>query len=351
MSSAATRRTRRRRRSGRISKSSYRPGLLFFAKPVRNQAGQCFHGGGGVIAGTDDPERGAGAGGEHHQAHDRRAADGLAVAGDRDLGVILLGHLHEFRRGAGVQTLLVDNLDIANDCPIRTSGCVGAVGHLPGRTRLAIVQYLRPAACAAATAASRGQGSRTLASLMSMGRLMPASTSTLGWLITEMARFDGVPPNMSVRMATPEPLSTRLTASRMLLRHCSTSSSGPMVMASICCWGPTTCSKAERNSVASRPWVTSTRPIIPNSPWARCCAARKAAHSGSFGAPMQGPSSLSMRCVALRKVGAKGGLEGPFRRGPALRPVWLIFLNFAGERGSPGPGPRSIAGRRGVDHS
>ena len=32
---------------------------------------------------------------------------------------------------------------------------------------------------------------------------MPASTSTLGWLITEIARFEGVPPNMSVRMATP----------------------------------------------------------------------------------------------------------------------------------------------------
>ena len=46
---------------------------------------------------------------------------------------------------------------------------------------------------------------------------MPASTSTLGRLITEIARLDGVPPNMSVRMATPSPLSTRLTASMMSL--------------------------------------------------------------------------------------------------------------------------------------
>ena len=51
--------------------------------------------------------------------------------------------------------------------------------------------------------------SRTLASLTSIGRLMPASTSTLGRPITEIARFDGVPPNMSVRMATPSPVSTR----------------------------------------------------------------------------------------------------------------------------------------------
>ena len=61
---------------------------------------------------------------------------------------------------------------------------------------------------------------------------------------------------------------------RLLARHlgkhipgnpaviCSGSSSGPMVTASICCWGPTTCSSAERNSTASRPWVTSTKPII-----------------------------------------------------------------------------------------
>ena len=42
---------------------------------------------------------------------------------------------------------------------------------------------------------------------------------------------------MSVRMATPSPLSTRLTASMMSLRRCSTSSSGPIVTASICCLG------------------------------------------------------------------------------------------------------------------
>ena len=34
---------------------------------------------------------------------------------------------------------------------------------------------------------------------------MPASTSTFGRLMQEMARLDGVPPNMSVRMATPSP--------------------------------------------------------------------------------------------------------------------------------------------------
>ena len=41
--------------------------------------------------------------------------------------------------------------------------------------------------------------------------------------------MEGVPPNMSVSTATPSPVSTRLIASMMSLRRCSTSSSGPMV--------------------------------------------------------------------------------------------------------------------------
>ena len=40
------------------------------------------------------------------------------------------------------------------------------------------------------------------------------------------------------------------------------SSSGPIVIVSTCCCGPTTCSMAARNSIASRPCVTSTIPII-----------------------------------------------------------------------------------------
>jgi len=47
----------------------------------------------------------------------------------------------------------------------------------------------------------------------------------------EIARLEGVPPNMSVRMATPSPLSTRLTASIMSRRHKSESSSAPIVTA------------------------------------------------------------------------------------------------------------------------
>src|SRR3954451_6530731 len=95
-----------------------------------------------------------------------------------------------------------------------------------------------------------------------MGRLIPASTSTFGRLMQEIARLDGVPPNISVRMTTPSPLSTRLTASVIARRHNSGSSWAETTIASICSWRPRICSSAALNSWARRPWVTSTRPII-----------------------------------------------------------------------------------------
>src|SRR6476469_10730029 len=85
--------------------------------------------------------------------------------------------------------------------------------HFPASTRLAMVTYLRPAAWAASTASSSGHSARIFASFTSIGILIPASTSTLGRPMQEIAKFEGVPPNMSVRIATPLPVSTRLTAS------------------------------------------------------------------------------------------------------------------------------------------
>src|SRR4051794_16384219 len=113
-----------------------------------------------------------------------------------------------------------------------------------------------------ATASGRERPWRTLANLTSMGRLIPASTSTFGRLIQEMARFAGVPPIMSVRIATPSPLSTRFIASMMSDRD---KHSARIAMASICCCGPMICSSAALNSTASPHWDTSTRPIIKTS--------------------------------------------------------------------------------------
>src|SRR5271156_7154009 len=244
-------------------------GSIGFTEPRIDQRGQSLDDRGSFPPGCRDGDRGAGRRRQHHQAHDRGAADAVAAARHPHLGVEFLHGLHEFRRGARVQTFLVaddEGADYGSGGRRfgvgHGSGAVGRIAHLPVSTRLAMVTYFRPASWAAATASASGHSSRTLASLTSIGRLMPAKTSTLGRLMTEMARLDGVPPNMSVRMATPSPLSTRFTASMMSLRRSSTSSSGPMVTASIWPCGPTTCSNAERNSTASRPWVTNTRPIM-----------------------------------------------------------------------------------------
>src|SRR5664279_191335 len=209
------------RRAGERTGSVSARRLILFAKARGDQRAQRIHRRRRFLACGRNSDGNAGRRGQHRQAHDRGAADAFVTAGHDDGGVELFGGLHEFGRGTGVQALLVDDLDLAHHrggvilggIAVRLSGAV----HLPVSTRLAMVQYLRPASWAAVTACSSGQVSRTLASLISIGRLIPASTSTLGWLITEMARLEGVPPNMSVRMATPSPLSTRLTASTIFL--------------------------------------------------------------------------------------------------------------------------------------
>src|SRR5258708_19264720 len=91
------------------------------------------------------------------------------------------------------------------------AGEVFRPAHFPASTRLAMVTYLRPAAWAAATASSSGHSLRTFASFTSIGMLIPASTSTLGRPMQEIATFDGLPPHMSLAIPTPSPVSTPLT--------------------------------------------------------------------------------------------------------------------------------------------
>src|SRR5947209_990169 len=190
---------------------------------------------------------------QHHQAHDRSAADPVAVLLDLDLGIDLAGEVDELGAGPGVEPAHVGDLDLAAD---RVQAAASP------RISLATEMYLRPASRAAATAAWTGITLRAPSSRMSIGRLTPAITSMFSLFIRLMARFDGVPPNRSVRMITPWPWSTRFTALAMSLRRLSMSSSGPMQIDSIASCGPTTCSIAVTNSAASRPWVTSTNPII-----------------------------------------------------------------------------------------
>src|SRR5687768_9189095 len=95
---------------------------------------------------------------------------------------------------------------------------------------------------------------------MSIGRLTPVTTSTRPASRNVMARFDDVPPNMSVSSNTPPPASTRSMARAMALVATATSSCQPMDTAVNRGRSPTIISVALSSSVASIPWVITTTP-------------------------------------------------------------------------------------------
>jgi hypothetical protein len=136
--------------------------------------------------------------------------------------------------------------------------CAVAVCFVPLPARM----YLRPASMDSFTACSSGTLLRMSISLIRLGRLAPARTSILPFSSRVSARLQGVPPNMSVAMITPPPMSTDLAAAAISRWRRSISSSGPMQTARRWVCGPTICSIAEMNSWARRPWVTRTMPIM-----------------------------------------------------------------------------------------
>src|SRR5579883_1003397 len=206
-----------------------------------------------------------GAGGQHHQSHDGTARHGSAILRHHDLGIELPGELDKTGGRARMQaTLVADGHHTPNLLGAVTDRAVVVSTHplTSAKSCEATLMYLRPASCAPRTALASVSLDRKLASLMSIGRLMPAMTSIFALSMTEIARFDGVPPNMSVSSTTPSPVSTSATQRNMSCRRFSMSSSGPMHTAAILRCGPTTCSSAATNSAASRPWVTRTIPIM-----------------------------------------------------------------------------------------
>src|SRR5438309_1329283 len=108
----------------------------------------------GLRADRGDHDRGPGRRRQHHQSHDRGAADGLAAARYPDFGVEALDGLDEFGGGARVQSAFVDDEKFAGDGACRHArpgdifGRRDVVVHLPASTRLAMVTYLRPASWA-----------------------------------------------------------------------------------------------------------------------------------------------------------------------------------------------------------
>src|SRR5262249_53297422 len=152
--------------------------------------------------------------------------DLLALEADANRCVELARHAHELGGRASVQAALVGDRQSALD---RADGRLSGPAHEASLARMrdATVMYLRPASCAMRTASPIGR-LRTLASFTSIGRLTPASTSMRACSMIEMARFEGVPPNMSVSTITPSPVSQARARSRISLRRFSMSSSAPI---------------------------------------------------------------------------------------------------------------------------
>src|SRR5579884_518454 len=150
---------------------------------------------------------------QHHQPHDRAAGHLGSVLLDPNLGVELPGGLDKTGGGAGMQsTLIADRRDPTGG---RGGGSVLAHRRASDKSCEATLMYLRPASCAPRTVRSKVSLCRRLASLISIGRLIPAMTSTFGRSMTEIARLEGVPPNMSVSKTAPSPLSTSSIERRM----------------------------------------------------------------------------------------------------------------------------------------
>src|SRR4030095_1120352 len=191
-----------------------------------DQARQRLHRERRIASARGDLDELARGGGEHHQSHDRAPGYRRAVLADKDLGVELRGDLDEPRRGARMQPLLVADLD---GSPRRGRGrrrCIGKVlGDIGTHLRAsassceATLMYLRPVSCGPSTARSSFSFWRRLASLISIGRLTPAMTSIFPRSITEIAKFEGVPPNISVSSTVPSPLSTSAMLRRMSWRR------------------------------------------------------------------------------------------------------------------------------------
>src|SRR5689334_6379188 len=150
-----------------------------------------------MLAADVDHDRVAHRRAEHHQPHDRGAAHFMAIFLDFDGGVELAGQIDELGARPGVQPADIANTDLAADRAAQAA----ASPRISEATEI----YLRPASRAAATAAWTGITLRAPSSRISIGRLTPAITSTFSPFIRLIARFEGVPPNRSVRMMTPCP--------------------------------------------------------------------------------------------------------------------------------------------------
>src|SRR5262245_1168607 len=139
----------------------------------------------------------AGAGREREQREHALAAHPLPAARHLHLGAETARHAHELARRARVEAALARDHELALD------GERLAHRLSSGRISLATEMLRCPYCLTKEASSSSGFSSRSVASLISIGRFTPVTTSTRRSPRNERLTFEGVPPNMSVSTRTP----------------------------------------------------------------------------------------------------------------------------------------------------
>src|SRR5690625_117045 len=172
------------RTSGEVSAvSCLVEGPSVFIEPALYESGKCIQCRFGLRPLGTQFDFASWSGREHHQAHDRASGYLLITPYDRHCGRELPGELHELCGSPGVQTASVAYEDAAHRAGLF---CLLTRRQMCSHQRLAsslksweaTLMYLRPASCACNTAFDSRSRSRSWASLISIGRLIPAMTST-----------------------------------------------------------------------------------------------------------------------------------------------------------------------------
>src|SRR3990172_2692355 len=161
--------------------------ISFFIKMPLDEADQFLQSPFGMRPLHNDADLRIDAGRQHQEAHDGRAGDQHIALDHGHIGLEILHQLDKLGGGAGMQPALVgDGYGFFNNSRHRFYEAFS-------RAETALM-CLRPASCPLRAARCRFSVWRTEASLISIGKLRPASASTFLSSVIEMARLDGGAP-------------------------------------------------------------------------------------------------------------------------------------------------------------
>src|SRR5215471_1435185 len=238
-------------------------GLLLFVETAGDQVFDGGEGVGFVLPADGEGDVGPLRGGEQKDTEDALAVHLLAVLADLDGRLEPARRLDELRRRPGVEAEPVADRQLPLDHRPADSGVVsGGASSLASRSEATQIERWPRSLASRAISATGFPLSWRVAHLSTIGRLTPVTISTRSFLRNESVRFVGVPPNMSVRMIAPSPLSACARPAAIRSRASSPISLQSRATATIEEMLGWMVRAAAFSSSARRPCVTSRIPII-----------------------------------------------------------------------------------------